>query len=35
MVLMDGAYDKRKCYDKLAQRGVQANIPPREDAQYW
>lgn len=34
-VSADGAYDKRKCYDKIAQRGAQANIPPREDAQYW
>lgn len=34
-VSADGAYDKRKCYDKIEQRGAQANIPPREDAQYW
>ena len=34
-VSADGAYDKRKCYDKLGQRGAQALIPPREDAQYW
>jgi hypothetical protein len=31
----DGAYDKRKCYDAIEARGAQANIPPREDAQYW
>lgn len=34
-VSADGAYDKRKCYDKIEQRGAKANIPPREDAQYW
>jgi hypothetical protein len=34
-VSADGAYDKRKCYDAIAQRGAQAQIPPREDAQYW
>ncbi len=34
-VSADGADDKRKCYDALAQRGAQANIPPSEDAQYW
>lgn len=35
VVSTDGAYDKRKCYDKIKQRGAKANIPPREDAQYW
>lgn len=34
-VSADGAYDKRKCYDAIEARGAQANIPPREDAQYW
>ena len=34
-VSADGAYDQRKCYDAIEQRGAQANIPPREDAQYW
>jgi len=34
-VSADGAYDKRKCYDAIAERGAQAHIPPREDAQYW
>lgn len=34
-VSADGAYDKRKCYDAIAERGAQASIPPREDAQYW
>ena len=34
-VSADGAYDKRKCYDAIAERGAQAQIPPREDAQYW
>ena len=34
-VAADGAYDKRKCYDAIAERGAQALIPPREDAQYW
>jgi hypothetical protein len=34
-VSADGAYDKRKCYDAMAERGAQALIPPREDAQYW
>lgn len=34
-VAADGAYDKRKCYDAIAERGAQALIPPRENAQYW
>jgi hypothetical protein len=34
-VSADGAYDKRKCYDVIAERDAQALIPPREDAQYW
>ena len=33
----DGAYDKRKVYDVLAEWAPQAqvNIPPREDAKIW
>jgi hypothetical protein len=33
----DGAYDKRKVYDLLAELAPQAqvNIPPREDAKIW
>jgi transposase len=34
-VSADGAYDKRKCYDAIAERAAEAHIPPREDAQYW
>ena len=34
-VSADGAYDKRKCYDSIEQRGARGNIPPRRDAQYW
>lgn len=31
----DGAYDKRKCYDKIATRGAKPTIPPRQDAVRW
>lgn len=31
----DGAYDKRKCYDKIATREAKATIPPRKDAVMW
>lgn len=31
----DGAYDKSKCWDTLAWRKIQGNIPPREGAVYW
>jgi hypothetical protein len=34
-VSTDGAYDKRRCYDALAQRGAKAVIPPRRDAKIW
>lgn len=34
-VSTDGAYDKRHCYDALAQRGAKAVIPPRRDAKIW
>jgi hypothetical protein len=31
----DGAYDKRKVYEALERRGMQAIIPPRRDAKIW
>ncbi len=31
----DGAYDKRKCYDKIGARGAKPTIPPRKDAVLW
>jgi Transposase DDE domain len=31
----DGAYDKRKCYDKIAARQAKPTIPPRKDAVMW
>jgi hypothetical protein len=34
-VSADGAYDKRWCYDVLAERGAIAVIPPRRDAKIW
>jgi transposase len=34
-VSADGAYDKRPCYDALAERGATAVIPPRRDAKIW
>jgi hypothetical protein len=34
-VSADGAYDKRHCYDALAERGARAIIPPRRDAKIW
>jgi hypothetical protein len=34
-VSADGAYDKRHCYDALAERGAVAVIPPRRDAKIW
>ena len=34
-VSTDGAYDKRSCYDALAERGATAVIPPRRDAKIW
>ena len=34
-VSADGAYDKRQCYDALAERGATAVIPPRRDAKIW
>jgi transposase len=34
-VSADGAYDKRHCYDALAERGAKAVIPPRRNAKIW
>jgi hypothetical protein len=34
-VSADGAYDKRSCYDALAECGAKAIIPPRRDAKIW
>jgi Transposase DDE domain len=34
-VSADGAYDQRKCYDTLNQRGAKAAIPPRKGAKIW
>ncbi len=31
----DGAYDKRKCYEAIAEHGAKATIPPRKDAVMW
>jgi hypothetical protein len=31
----DGAYDKRKTYDTLAQRRIRAIIPPQRNARIW
>jgi hypothetical protein len=34
-VSADGAYDKRRCYEAIEERGAQAVIPPRRDAKIW
>jgi transposase len=34
-VSADGAYDKRRCYEALEERGAKAVIPPRRDAKIW
>jgi transposase len=34
-VTADGAYDTRKCYDAIADRGTNAVIPPRKNAKPW
>ncbi len=34
-VTADGAYDTRKCYDAIADRGAQAVIPPGKNAKPW
>jgi len=31
----DGAYDTKACHAAIAQRGAQAVIPPRKNAQPW
>ena len=31
----DGAYDTRACHAAIANRGAQAIIPPRKNAQAW
>ena len=31
----DGSYDKRNCYQAIAQRQARAVIPPRRDAHIW
>src|SRR6266852_7477375 len=34
-VSAEGAYDKRRCDEALAERGATAVIPPRRDAKIW
>lgn len=34
-VTTDGAYDKRKCYEAIAESKAQAVIPPRRGARLW
>jgi hypothetical protein len=34
-VSADGAYDKRKVYDELAEHGLRAAIPPQDGAAHW
>lgn len=34
-VSADGAYDKRRCYDALSDRGAKAAIPPQKNAKIW
>jgi len=31
----DGAYDTKECHNAIAERGAQAIIPPRKNAQLW
>ena len=31
----DGAYDKRHCYEAIAERGARAVIPPQKGARIW
>jgi Transposase DDE domain len=31
----DGAYDQRKVYDALAERGIDVIVPPRKNAKIW
>ena len=34
-VSADGGYDRRTCYEAIAQRGARAAIPPRHGAHIW
>lgn len=34
-VTADDAYDTRKCHDAIAERGANADIPPRNNAKPW
>lgn len=34
-VSADGGYDRRACYEAIAQRGARAVIPPRRGARIW
>jgi IS5 family transposase len=34
-VSADGAYDQRRCYEAIKQRGAKATIPPRKGAKVW
>lgn len=34
-VSADGAYDRRRCYEALEERGARAVIPPRRNAKIW
>jgi len=34
-VSADGGYDRRACYEAIAQRGAKATIPPRRGAKIW
>lgn len=34
-VSADGAYDTRRCYEAIAQRGARALIPPQHNARIW
>lgn len=34
-VSADGAYDTRRCYDALSERGIKAAIPPQKNAKIW
>lgn len=34
-VSADGAYDTKACHEAIAQRGTQAVIPPRKNANAW
>lgn len=34
-VSADGAYDKRRCYNALTDRGAKATMPPQKNAKIW